>query len=297
MVQDQLVDYISSQIKTGVSRDAIKASLVGAGWQAADVEDTLKKVEAPKTAAPTVSAAQPAASPKPLMSSSSAASSTAPQTIKVSDLVSAPGSAAPLSSFTGKTVNAATKGGTTTTAATMNEFPGQKKERGSFIVYIILAVLVVGAGAFAAYLYLQNNSLAAKVASLGGQSAGVTSNIATLNTQVQALNASNTALTMQVASFTAENQELQTELSFFAVPPGTTATSTPLTMTGMLSGGGKVSYALTAMYGSKIYIENSKDPNVVAALQPLVGTSTELSGTYVPGADQLTVTSVNGSSL
>jgi uncharacterized protein Smg (DUF494 family) len=45
MVQDSLVEYISSQMKAGISRDAIKASLVGAGWQAADVEDTLKKVE------------------------------------------------------------------------------------------------------------------------------------------------------------------------------------------------------------------------------------------------------------
>jgi len=293
MVQDQLVDYISSQIKTGVSRDAIKASLVGAGWQAADVEDTLKKVEGPKTAPATVTP-QATVSPKPMMSSSPA-SSTPPQTIKVSDLVSAPGSAVSLSSFTGKTVNSTAKAATTTAAA--NEFPGTKKERGSLVIYIILAVLVIAAGGFAAYLYLQNNSLAAKVASLGGQSAGVTSNIATLNTQIQTLDASNTALAMQVASFTAENQELQTELSFFAVPPGTTATSTALTMTGMLSGGGKVSYALTATYGSKIYVLNSKDANVVAALQPLVGTSTELSGTYIPGSDQLTVTGVNGSSL
>ena len=44
MIQEQLVDYISSQIKLGVSQDAIKATLTGAGWAIADVEDTFKKI-------------------------------------------------------------------------------------------------------------------------------------------------------------------------------------------------------------------------------------------------------------
>ena len=55
MIQDQLVDYIATQKKAGVARDAIAAALVGVGWQAADVEDTLKKVEggaAPMAAQP-----------------------------------------------------------------------------------------------------------------------------------------------------------------------------------------------------------------------------------------------------
>ena len=45
MVQDQLVEYISSQMKLGIARDAIKSALVGVGWAPLDVEDTLKKVE------------------------------------------------------------------------------------------------------------------------------------------------------------------------------------------------------------------------------------------------------------
>ena len=46
MIQPSLVDYITSQIKAGVSHDAIKAALVGVGWQVADVEDSLVKAEA-----------------------------------------------------------------------------------------------------------------------------------------------------------------------------------------------------------------------------------------------------------
>ena len=45
MVQDQLVEYISSQLKLGVARDTVKSALVGVGWAQLDVEDTLKKVE------------------------------------------------------------------------------------------------------------------------------------------------------------------------------------------------------------------------------------------------------------
>ena len=57
MVQEQIVDYINAQIKAGVSRDAIKTTLTGAGWVAADVEDTMKKLESAKVAAPAVSPA------------------------------------------------------------------------------------------------------------------------------------------------------------------------------------------------------------------------------------------------
>ena len=52
MVQDQLVEYVSSQIKLGISRDAIKSALVGVGWAPLDVEDTLKKVEGGAVSAP-----------------------------------------------------------------------------------------------------------------------------------------------------------------------------------------------------------------------------------------------------
>ena len=52
MVQESIVEYINAQMKLGVSRDVIKTTLTGAGWVAADVEDTLKKVESAKIAQP-----------------------------------------------------------------------------------------------------------------------------------------------------------------------------------------------------------------------------------------------------
>ena len=113
MVQDHLVEYVSTQIKLGISRDAIKTALTGVGWSAPDVEDTLKKVEG--GSAPT--AVQPAAAQKAVEPSSPAPAAASPkfvsfsaqgtvvgqaknpdpQTVRVSDLVSgiAPASSMP----------------------------------------------------------------------------------------------------------------------------------------------------------------------------------------------------------
>jgi hypothetical protein len=177
--------------------------------------------------------------------------------------------------------------------------PKTEKHWGSLVVYIIGGILIVGLGAFAAMLYSKNNTLSAKVASLGGQTSNVTASLASLTSQVQSLNASNTALAAQTDALTAQNQDLQVGLSFYAVPQGTVATTTPISITGSISGGGKALYALTTSYGAKIYVQNSKDPNVVTTMQPLVGTSTstQLTGTYVPGSDMMTVTGINGASL
>ena len=114
MVQDQLVEYISTQLKLGVSRDAIKSALTGVGWVSLDVEDTLKKVEGATTPA----SAQPTVAPKMVQPASSVAAAapakfvsfsmpgtvasptknSEPQTVRVSDLVSTVAPASGMSS-------------------------------------------------------------------------------------------------------------------------------------------------------------------------------------------------------
>jgi len=343
MVQESIVEYINSQMKLGVSRDAIKTTLTGAGWQAADVEDTLKKVEMAKTAA-----AQPTIVAKPAMSAMGSPASSAPQTIKVSDLVSSSASPAPMtmaskpvasspasastatsssasrSPLTGPAAAAsaatATKSSNTFQAQT---FSAAKRHgsRGALITEIVLAVIIVAVGAFAGFLYMQNGSLTKQLSALSGTSSGVNSQLSALQAQVAA---STTALTAQVATFTAETQELQTELSFYAVPSGATpGASITTSFSGIVSGGGKASYVITAMYGGKIYVANSKAASVIAALNPLIAkasassttstaatsttstsatssapaASAQFAGTYVPGSDSITLTSVNGTAL
>ena len=345
MVQESIVEYINAQMKLGVPRDTIKTTLTGAGWVAADVEDTLKKVESAKMAQPisavsamptivTTPSSSPATKPfTPAVGIGGAASPT-PQTIRVSDLVSSSTSSLPVmkpsgmptskSPMTGPAPASAAMPAGTKTKNTFQaaSYSGAKPHwsQGTLITDIVLVVIILAVGGFAGFLYMQNNSLNSQLGALNGQSSGVNSQLSSLQAEVAA---STTALTAQVSSLTTETQELQTELSFFVVPTSTTlgATSTA-TISGVVSAG-KTGYIVTAMYGAKIVVANSKAASVIAALVPLMATATStmpisasstasstpavipatpatvarFTGTYIPGSDTITLTEVNGTSL
>jgi outer membrane murein-binding lipoprotein Lpp len=328
MIQDQLVEYVSSQMKLGVSRDAIKSALVGVGWQAIDVEDTLKKVEGDKVQ-PVVAAAQPqpiaqkpsisvqAASSMPsntpLSKPSSPFASFSPsdivggaknissQPIRMDSPVSAPAqNSAAKSFFNTKPVVSADKNVMAKPISTASEYPPKKK--GGHTMTIIEAVGIVILAALSCFLYVQNSTLSAKVNGLSGQSSDVTSQIANLNAQVQTFTASDANLNAQVISLMAVNADLQTNLSFLAVLPvgsssAALATTTTATVSGMLSGSSKTSFVLTTAYGVKVYVKNSSDVGVSAALVPLIGATAQLSGTHLVGSANLTVMSVNGNPI
>lgn len=319
MVQDQLVEYVSSQIKLGISRDAIKSALVGVGWAPLDVEDTLKKVEGGTVSAP----AQPAAPQKTMDAIQGAAVSpklvsfsmpgTAagqvknpePQSIRMSDLVSsiAPASSMP-ASVAPKVVPSGNPVAGKITPVAKDQFPafvspaGKKKSRFG-LLGIVAVILIIVIGALAGYLFVKNNSLTSELqaaqAGAGQQSQATAQSV---TAQVQALDASNTALTAQVTSLAAENQDLSTNLLLLAVPAGspTATTSEPVSITGTLSAGlGKNTYIVTTQYGVKASVKNSSVAAVAAVLQPLLGSSVQISGTYIPGTPSITVTDVNGS--
>lgn len=321
MVQDQLVDYIGAQLKLGTARDAITAALIGAGWAPADVADSFKKIDggagspaarpaqpvvtaSPVTSSPAISTvnAKPAAMPaaKPISTNTSSPSSSGPQVIRMSDLVSA--SDGPIATATiskeSKEQKPAAKASVSTSPSSTQTFPAKEAHSKKGLVMGIIAVLIIVILAgLAAYLYVQNSSLSGKIGSLGSQSQSVTSQVASLTAQVNSLTASGTAMNTQLEGLTSANQELMLELSFYAVPPGGAATSTSLSVTGSLGVNASKNYFLTASYGGRIFVANSKSANVMAALAPLVGSSTQLVGTYVPGTGMMTVTSVNGTSL
>jgi hypothetical protein len=363
MVQESIVEYINAQMKLGVSRDVIKTTLTGAGWVAADVEDTLKKVESAKIAQPisamaamaAVSAMSPASSSPaakpmepaiaakpftPAIGMGAGSTSPAPQTIRVSDLVSSSTSSSPVmkpstmpaskSPLTGPAPASVAMPAGKKTKDTFQaaSYPGAKPHgsRGMLVTDIVLIVIIIAVGGIAGFLYMQNKSLSSQLGSLNGQSSGVTSQLSALQAEVAA---STTALTAQVSSLTTQTQELQMELSFFATPasamPGATSTAT---VSGIVSAG-KTGYVITAMYGAKIVVANSKAASVIAALAPLMATATstapaiaaspsstatstpvvptvipatpatagQFTGTYMPGSDTITLTAVNGTAL
>lgn len=313
MVQDQLTDYISSQMKLGVSRDAIKAALVSAGWMAVDVEDTLKKVDGnggaqPAAAAATSAMAKPA-QPASTMSMGTPAKANEPQMIRVSDLVSSsastslssaspsatastPASKADVSKFAGKISGnnfeaASTSGG----ASSMMKSGGAGKGRliGEIVGGVVL-LLLIGA---AWYFYSENGGLADQVTSLTSEGATVN---AQLNAAQAAAAASSTGLTAQVSALTTANNDLALNLSFFAIPIGgptsTAITSLPVTISGSLAAGPKGIDSITTPRGAKIFIANSAAATIAPQLKTIIGHTIQIVGTYIPGSDQLTANTI-----
>ncbi len=304
MIQEQLVDYISSQIKLGVSQDAIKATLTGAGWAIADVEDTFKKINE------TGAMAKPAASSSaeisfsasiPTVAAKTPAKAGEPQTIRVSDLVSASSasavsaaaSAQPKISPLSQGTVSSSKTTTTQTVTTSN-----KKTGGTFpvmtVVWIVLVIIFAG---LAGYFFFENMSLSSRVGTANTQSQDITSQISSLQTQVKAFTASSTGMAAQIASLGESNGQLQTELSFFVVP-SSGATTTDVSLNGIVSGG-KPTFILTTSDGVKVSIKNSADVSVRSALQAFASSSqqVQITGTYVPGTAVIIALSANGTSL
>lgn len=352
MAQNELIDYVSSQLKIGVAPDEVRKALIGAGWAANDVDEVLRNA---KGGGAPASSKSPAASSPVELSPASPASKVFPttiggaqgsdqRTIRVSDLVSLnganggagglgsalPASAAPSKGNfvagipAGSLGKAPEKKGSGIFGHRGSDPAGRsaasdpppldlasasaragvmktKGGKGGRATTVIFMILFLAAGGFAGYLYLQNNDLAAKIASLGGESANVSAQVSSLNDQVAAESASNTALTAETAALSAMNADLLMDLSFVGLPSSTaagTVTEENATIVGTLSKT-KGSYALLTQYGVTAYVKNSSDPAVAAALGPLAGSTTTvtLSGTHVPGSAYITVTDVNGSSV
>ncbi len=296
MVQDQLVDYINSQTKLGTSREAIRTTLQGVGWQTADIDDSFKKIEGSATSSAVVAkpaAVQPFSSPA--MSGVKPAASVGPQVIRMSDLVSS--SSGPMEKVSPAAASSKDTKMSPAKIESISTGGSVSSSKKPLIVYGILGIIILGLGGFSAYLYMQNGTLSSQVGTVSSQSANVQSQVAALSSQVSALTASSTALTSQVTALTAANQELSTELSFYAAPLGVSPTTTPITVSGSLGVNAAKNYFVMASDGGRVFISNSKEAKVAAALQPFVGSSTQVSGTIVPGTDSMSATSLNGTAL
>jgi len=310
MIQNQLIDYISSQLKLGISKDVIKTSLVGAGWPMADIDETMQHLDSGggKTAQPVVAASVAAVSAKPAVAAASKMQD--PQTIRMSDLISTSDSAKSFAGFpdakatkepakeikieksaaspiagpamqpvTAKPVAAAAM---PMEAMTMTAKPAGKS--GLIMKIVSIALIVIFAG-LSGFLFFQNNNLMTKLSALNMQSAKVTADLAAIKTS---MNSSSTGMSEQVADLTAQNADLLLNLSFYAIPPAAPIAPSKVLLAGAISGGGKTPFVVTTKYGAKITVQNSKDAKVVAWLTPFVGTSTVVSGTYAPGTPAMT---------
>ena len=124
------------------------------------------------------------------------------------------------------------------------------------------------------------------------------SQVVDLNAKMDDLQKVNDALTKTNDDLMSANSELTDDLSFFVVPADSSASSgLSVVFGGVLAGGGKNEYSVTATSGLKVFVKNSADANVDAALSPLVGQAVQISGTHALGSREITITAVNGNSV
>ena len=166
---------------------------------------------------------------------------------------------------------------------------------GKKVVMIAEIVIIVALVGLSVFLYMQNAGLNAKISTLTTSPSGGSPQTSDLQNQIQTLTASQGTLQGQVNDLTTANNDLKAQLSFFAAPSGTSA-ATSGTVTGLLAapGGVKGLYSVRTQYDAVVFVKNTSDPKVAAALKPLVNSSITLEGSYLPGSDSLTVLSVNG---
>lgn len=276
MIQPQIVEYAKAQMKSGVSKEALKSALVGAGWAAGDVDESLKSLDTQ----PVI----PAEEKKPAVTGQ----------IKISQLIGDSN----IKSLPAKMMEGSGKADMKPVSMEFPEEKGAPQKRGASVARIALAVIAVAAAGGAVYFYLQNRNLQTKTADLANQLATANARVPALTAQLDALTKDKNDLNAAVGSLLGENKILFSDLSFFMVPPNATSSvDVAFSLQGALSGNASVLYAVTSADGIRASVKNSKDANVNAALKNLVGTSVEISGTHMAGSKDVIVNSVNGVSV
>ncbi len=309
MIQNQLIDYISAQMKAGMSKEAITAALSGAGWQAGDIDETMKKmesesagvamsgqpgaIEAAKTSIqPAVTAAAAAKQPvvvKPdIIGGVNPArpAAVSQPVIKVSDFVGA-GAAA---SSPAKTVMKTQTTGIGSASIAM----GSSAPKGGKILMVVEIVLILALAGLSIFLYTQNSSLSGQLSTLNAQGGSVATQITTLTNQVKTLTTQNTSSSASISALTAQNSDLSTNLSLLVAPANATGTMTG-TVAGVASGAG-ANWIITTDQNVKLTVKNANEANVSSALAQVAGKSAQFTGTYTPATKIFAVTMVNGAS-
>ncbi len=284
----QLKDYIAQQTKVGVSKDAIKSALIGAGWGESDVNQAIAESEPVSPAA--VSSA-PAQTVKPaetfqVSKPSEPAEKSSPVSFVTSDIFRPKGE--PVFQSTGAGSQPGVMGMKPEAASLKMKVSSGGK--GGLVLTISLSVLSAGLLGGNIYFFLQNSGLNSKLSTLSSGSSS-------FQTQVASLSADKKTLTDQVDSLNKTLADLNSQLAVFAVSSGSSTAAVPFDVSGTLGGGGKSLYSLTTSKNIVLTVKNSKDADVEATLKTLLGSNVRLGGTHQDGSSQLTVTTVNGQAI
>ncbi len=292
-INQQLKEYIVNQLALGVSKEAVKSALLEAGWQASDVDEAVASLELPvKNNAP----AQPIETAKPIEikpvgdSVSISKDTAGPQkpsrlSFVISDifqpkdepLFQPQGGASPQRSTSENEVQ----------VMTLDTKNNTVQGKGKFVLPLVWGVVAVAFLGAAVFFYLQNNDVRAQLDAITQESTS-------FKTQLASLTESKDSLTNQVVALNQTITDLNNQLSIFATPLNASTSEAPFSLAGKIGGGEKLLYTLTTNKDIVVYIKNSKDANVDAALKPLLGNQVRISGTHLAGSNYLMVTQING---
>lgn len=293
MANQQLNDYVRQQLKLGVSRDAIRSALLGSGWTEADASEAFRLIAgdaagSPGASAPVVPPVVPGAG-TPIATRDIFQSKAEPMFQPKGS-----GKAEPVPEIKEVKKESKPVSATEPVSITMpraaSEPASPQRFSGGLIINVVFGVVVVGLLIVGGLLYKKNVDLAAQVAALTTQNSDISEENANLTQIVNDLQS-------QVSSLSAENGDLEAQLSIFVIPQTTPTAPLAVTARGTLAGGDGAPYSVTTNKGIVVYVKNSKDAAVDAALTPFKDKAVEISGTHAAGSRDITVTSVNGQAI
>ncbi len=279
----QLKDYINQQTKLGVLKDTIKSSLLEAGWNEGDVTQAMAEAESG------VQVAAPLTPAQPFFKLAEPVAKSSPVPFVTSDIFQAKNEPIFQSAEIGKP--GISNSSETKPQIILSSMKGKPTGGGGKLLPIILAVLSVALLGGNIYFFMQNGGLNSKIDSLNNEKASSESQIASLA-------ADKKNLTDQIGSLNKTISDFDNQLSLYGWPPNVSETQElPITIKGVLGGGGRALYFLITNKNIMVIVKNSKDSKVDEILKPLLGTQVEISGTHLVKSDSVTVTTVNGSLL
>lgn len=287
VTNQQLKDYISQQTKLGVSKDAMRSALLGAGWNESDVTQAITEAET-GTQAAAVQPAQPTQQPvqqpsSPVSGIAATISGVKPAApFMTSDIFQPKGEAVFKSSAPGQPAGSAAQ---KPAVVSMNAEPGKNKGNVLTIALGVISVLLLGGNV---YFYFQSTAKQPQAPAAAG-----TGTSQQQEALIASLTSDKNTLTQQVDTLNKTMADLSGQLAIFEPAATSTITSVSFDVSGTLGGGGKVLYSLTTSRNIILSVKNSRDVKVEAALKDSVGKQVSLQGTHQPGSTSLTVVSVN----
>lgn len=298
MVNQQLFDYVKSQLQVGVGKDVIKNTLLESGWAEADVIEAMKQAGVAQAAHAATTGSVKLPDGKGPGVSGGPTSTTGGVTVtndifqpKNEPAFDPKVTAGPAFKSQPAIASGKSTGPVLAGAAASVSYGGNKLS-GSFVTIALGLGFVVCAGA-AIFFFMQKSDLAGQLAPLEAARTEADG----LKQQLAAVQQEKEGLATQVTQLQQSNTALANDLAIFKVPDGTAPGAVGnIVVTGVLRQEG-TQFVVFTPNEVIVVVKNSKDAKVAAALQALVSNTVTVSGDHTIGSREITVTTVNGAAI